>query len=246
MKETMKKFYTSEDVVRWEAAKGGSVELHLQKLSDPALPPQKQDFHLGMLSLSYHTWGMICVAHNRFDEAILSFRGSTEVLCRMYERFNKGQGRSLEAGHFQSVLVAFVARDHPLASRLVGDYRADEGTPGSIFLGRAVKLLAMGDIDSAKSALAQRKPHCEPQFVGYAECLEAIANNDQQGFLSALNVASESWANWASKRVKGLPDAVCFIQGVGLVRLAEGIFGKSIPIASEHIPQGLLRYVGIH
>lgn len=237
----MKKFYSPEDVARWEEAKGGSVALHLEKLSDPSLVPQKQDFHLGMLSLSYQSKGMTFVALERFEEAKQSFRGSIETLCKMYERFEKGQGRSLEAGHFQSVLVAFVTKDQPLISRLAAHYRADDGTPDSVYLGRVVKLLAMGDIDAAKTALAQKKPRFEPQFVGYADCLEAIANKDQQRFVTALNGASESWSKWASKRVKGLPDSVCFIQGIGLVRLAERVLGNPIPISNEHMPQELLR-----
>jgi hypothetical protein len=237
----MKLLYSPQDVVRWEAAKGGSVALHLQKLSEPGLVSEKQDFHLGMLSLSYQTKGMIFIAQGRYEEAVHSFHDSIKTLCKMYERFEKEQGGSLEAGHFQSVLVAFVTKDEPLVSRLVGLYRADEGTPDSIFLGKALKLVASGDIDGAKTALAQRKPRFEPQFVGYADCLQAIANKDQQRFVSALNVASESWAKWASKRVKGLPDSVCFIQGVGLIRLAERVVGNPIPITNEYMPQELLR-----
>ncbi len=232
-------FYSNDDVVRWDKSYRQSIDLHREKLATD-LPQQKVDFHLSNLSGSYYMQGMTFIAQSAFDEAIQAFRASAEAKCKVYERFKNGQGRSLEAGTFQSVLVAFVTNDEPLVSRLVDLYRADEGTPDSIFLGKALKLIATGGLDSAKAALAQRKPRFEPQFVGYAECLEAIANKDQQRFVSALNVASESWAKWASKSVKGLPDSVCFIQGIGLVRLAEQILGNTIPIANEYMPQELL------
>lgn len=236
----MKNFYNDADIARWETADKQSIPLHLEKLKGE-VHEKKIDFHLDMLAGSYYMQGMTFIAQGNFDEAVQAFRASAEARCKMYERFEKGQGRSLEAGHFQSVLVAFVTKDQALISRLVVHYRADEGTPDSIFLGRAVKLLAMGDTDGAKTALAQRKPRFEPQFVGYADCLEAIANKDQQRFVSALSLASESWAKWASKKAKGLADSVCFIQGVGLVRLAERVLGNPIPITNEYMPQELLR-----
>lgn len=237
----MKFFYTRDDVARWDAAKGGSVALHIEKLSDPALTPQNRDFHLGMLAMSYQTKGMILIAQERFDEARQTFRDSIETLCKMYERFEMGQGRSLEAGHFQSVLLAFVTNEPLLIARIVAHYRTDEGTPDSIFLGRAVKLLATGTINAAKEALAQQQPRFQPQFVGYSDCLAAIANKDQDRFEAALIVASESWSRWASKKVKGLPDSVCFVQGIGLVRLAERILGRALSIANEYMPLALLR-----
>jgi hypothetical protein len=236
----MGRSYSDDDVVRWDKSYRPAIDLHLEKLGTD-LPQQKVDFHLSNLSGSYYMQGMTLIAQGAFDEAIRAFRDSAEARCRMYERFEKGQGRSLEAGHFQSVLVAFVTKDQALISRLVGHYRADEGTPDSIFLGKALKPVATGDIDAAKKVLAQRMPRIEPQFVGYADSMEAIANRDQQRFVSALDAASESWAKWASKKVKGLPDSVCFIQGVGLVRLAESVLGTPIFVTNQHMPQELLR-----
>lgn len=234
------RFYSEEDVARWQIAYAKSIGIHQEKLttdfSQPAI-----DFHLGGLAGSYYMQGMTFIAQGAFESSLQAFKASAEARCKMYERFENGKGRSLEAGHFQSVLVAFVTKDEALVSRLVGLYRADEGTPDSIFLGNALKLVATGDIDGAKTALAQRKPRFEPQFVGYADCLEAIANKDQPRFVSAASVACESWAKWAAKRVKGLPDSVCFIQGVGLVRLAERVLGNPIPVISDGMPQELLR-----
>jgi hypothetical protein len=236
----MGRFFSEEDVARWQKVDARSISVHREKLAT-ALPDRLVDFHLGGLAGSYYMQGMAFIAQGDFEAAIQSFRDSVETRCKMYERFEMGQGRYLEAGHFQTVLVSFVTHDESLVSRLVDHYRADEGTPDSMYLGRVLKQLASGDIDGAKAALAERRPQFEPQFVGYAECLEAIVSKDEQQFLSALRSASESWAKWASKRVKGLPDSVCFIQGVGLVRLAEKVLGKPIPVEDENMPEDLLR-----
>jgi hypothetical protein len=42
-------------------------------------------------------------------------------------------------------------------------------------------------------------------------------NKDLNSFAAAIDMASKSWARLASKRDRGLPNAVCFIYGVGLV-----------------------------
>jgi hypothetical protein len=235
----MGRFYSNDDVVRWQKAYVQSIGIHLEELATD-LSQQKIDHHLSGLAGSYYMQGMTFIAQGAFDEAIQAFRASADARCKMYERFERGQGWSLEAGHFQSVLVTFVTKDQALISRLVNHYRVSEGTPDSIYLGRAVKLLAAGDIDAAKNALARRKPHFEPQFAGYPDCLEAIVNKDPARLVTALNAASQCWAKCASKTVKGLPDSVCFIQGVGLILLAEKVIGQRIPISNEYIPRQLL------
>lgn len=236
----MDRFYANSDVVRWMNVDQQSITLHLAKLATE-LPQAKIDFHLDMLADSYYLHGMSCIAQGSFPEAIEAFRASISTRCKMYERYEMGMGRSLEAGHFQSLLVAFVTKDHPLIARFVAFYRANDGTPDSLFIGSALKLVATNDLEAAKSNLAKKKPRFERQFTGFSECLEAIANKDEKRFVNALNVASENWAKWAAKQAKGLPDSVCFIQGAGLVRLAESVFGRRILIADRHIPPELLR-----
>lgn len=234
----MKRFYSHEDAVRWDQADQGSIDVHREKLAGLDLPPHKYDFHLNMLSLAYHSQGMTDIAKGNFEKAINSFRASVETKSKIYERYEKGQGtRAPNAGDFQSLLVAFVTNDDELISRFLFHFRADKGTPGSIFLGGLLKSIAMNDMQAVKAILLQKRPRFEPQFVGYAECLDAISNKDSQGFVNALNLASESWAKWASKTVEGLPDSVCFIEGVGLIRLAERVFGNSTDISNEHIPR---------
>jgi hypothetical protein len=233
-------FYSDEDVARWEKSYQQSIGLHLQKLATD-LPEQKIDFHMGMLALSYETQGMIDIAKGRFQAAIGAFRSSVEVRCKQYERYEAGKGDALEAGTYQSLLIGLVTNDGELVSRLANHYRAENGTADSVFLGRAVRPIVMNDIDAARASLSQKRPRFEAQFVGYAECLEAIVNKDERGFVAGLDLASKSWLKVVSRRDQGLPYSVCFIQGVGLVRLAEKVLGRPISVANEHIPPQLLR-----
>jgi hypothetical protein len=235
----MSHLYSPADLDRWNRSYQDSIHLHLDKLATD-LSSQQVDFHLNMLSLSYHTQGMILIAQGKFTDAVGSFRSSVLAKCQMYERYEKGEGRALEAGHFQSVLEAYVTRDDDLVAAIVKHYRAQEGTPDSIFLGRALKYIATNEIDNAKRLMRQEWPRFEPQFVGFADCLEAIAENDEYRFVAAANSASQHWAAWAAKRIRGLPDSVCFIQGIGLIRLAEKSMGRTIRIVSEYLPQELL------
>src|SRR5262249_39537562 len=149
---------------------------------EPGLPAQKYDFHLGMLSLSYQTRAMIFIAQGQSSKAIDGIRASVETTCKLYERWEAGIGRELEAGTFQRVLLSFTKRDNDLISSIVGNYLFDKGSAGSIYLEKALKLVAINDFEGAKIALAQKKPRFEPQFLGYAECLEAVTNLDEQRF----------------------------------------------------------------
>ena len=64
----MFRFYTDEDLARWEKSYHQSVNLHLEKLATD-LPQQKVDFHLGMLAISYENRGMVCISKGNFQEA---------------------------------------------------------------------------------------------------------------------------------------------------------------------------------
>ncbi len=237
----MNRYYSHEDLTRWEKAYGSSVTLHLEKLSTHGLNAQKQDFHLGMLQLSYETEGLIHIAKNRYEAAIKSFKDSKETLCKMYERYENGLGRPLEAGHFQSVLIGFVTSYKALIAKLANHYSANEGTKDSCYLGRALKLITAGNLDDAKAALAEKKPRFETEFIGFDDCFAAIVNRDEQQLLSAIKIATKSWEKCASNRDRGLPFSVCFIKGIGIIRLAEHVLGKQVLIDNQYMPHELLR-----
>jgi hypothetical protein len=69
--------------------------------------------------------------------------------------------------------------------------------------------------------------------------LEYIVNKDFNSFARAIDMASKSWAKLASKRDRGLPNAVCFIYGVGLARLASHVLGSQVMVSNEHVPSHL-------
>ena len=122
----MSGFYTTEDIARWDVSCKNSISVHLEKLATE-LPAQKRDFHLGMLSLSYYTRGMICVAKGDIPPAIESLREGVETLCRLFEF------RPVNAGHFQSLLIALATRDDALVSKLARYYQPtmERRTPSS-------------------------------------------------------------------------------------------------------------------
>src|SRR3954470_16246067 len=103
----MGKLYTQDDLHRWKESYRDSISIHIEKL-ETNLPQRQIDFHLSTLALSQHTWGLIGVAESDFPGAIDRFRASVETRCRMYERFEQGVGRAMDAGHFQSLLVSLV------------------------------------------------------------------------------------------------------------------------------------------
>jgi len=70
------------------------------------------------------------------------------------------------------------------------------------------------------------------------ERLEALSQRDEKGFLAALQFASQNWAKWVSKYAK--EESVCFVDGVGLVRLAYRVLGHPFAVVDENIRQGLL------
>lgn len=235
----MGRLYADDDMARWEHSYKDSVAIHLDKLANSATEAEI-DFRLGMLAVSRYTLGMISVAKGDFLGATARFRSAVETRCGQYERFEQGVGRELDAGHFQTLLLALVTRDDTLVSRFRAHYRAENGTKCSIFLGRAVKRLAANDREGARLELDRRKPPIDPQFLGYCECLEAIAAGNEGQFTDAIVRAGNHWQTWAAKTVRGLPDAVCFIQGVGLVRLAEKVLRRPVPVTHEHLPHELL------
>jgi hypothetical protein len=239
----MKKYYSPDDVVRWQASIEESVALHLKKLSEPGLLAQRGDFDLSMLSLTYCDFGMMCIAQGEFQDASKMFSESVRTRCKMFELIEEGlcPTRPIEAGDFPWLLIAFVTKDEDLIARVTDLYKPDKGIPSSIYLGRVLKLLAKNDTSGAKAALAQKVPRFETEVVGYADCLEAIADKDEQRFALGLKVASESWRKCAARRDKGLPFSVCFIQGVGLVRLAERVLGRRVSVDNEYIPSQLLQ-----
>jgi hypothetical protein len=237
----MGRFYTEKDVERWEEVDRRIGRLHQDKLAANP-PPAEVDFRLSALSHESRARGMRCIAKGHISEALACFRESIEWRLKMYERCASGLGRAMEAGHFQDLLVAYVTNDDELISRYARHYRALDGTEDSVFLGRVVKCVALKDLEGARKGLLQKRPtRFETQFSGYPDCLEAIVEKDQGRFIDAIAFAATKWSRWSCRVEKGLPGCVCFLQGVGLVRMAEKTIGARIPVMNEYLPPELLQ-----
>ena len=128
-----------------------------------------------------------------------------------------------------------------LISRLVRHYRVDSGTPDSRLSRPSGEVPRDRRPGGREGSARAQTAALEGQFKGYAECLEAIADKDPCRFAEAFEIATKSWTRFAARTVRGLPLAACFIQGVGLIRLAERVIGERIEISNEHIPSRLLQ-----
>jgi hypothetical protein len=235
------RFYTEKDVERWEEAYGRFGRLHQDRLAANP-PPAEVDSRLRSLSLECRFRGMTFVAKRQFPEALACFRESVERRLKMYERWASGLGEAMSAGHFQDLLVAYVTNDDELIANFARHYRADDGTDDSVYLGRVVKCIALKDLEGARKGLLEKRPRrFETQFSGYPDCLEAIVEKDQARFVDAIAFAATKWSRWSCRVEKGLPGSVCFLQGVGLVRMAEKTVGTRIPVANEYLPPELLQ-----
>jgi len=233
--------YSPEDVARWEGTFPNSLAIHTEKLKRDDASPDHRRFHLGMLSLTYRDMATTAIARGAFADAIRLLRLGVDTVCRLHELFEQGfPGEGADAGHFQSVLLAFATRDTELSKKMVSHYRFDKGIKASVFLGKIIKSIAHGDHAAAQDTLSKPWPKVEAMFRGYPECLQAIANKDEPAFRQAIPSTSKNWAKWAARVEKGLPGAVCFIQGIGLVRLAEHAMGRHIPISDDNMPPELL------
>jgi hypothetical protein len=234
----MRTYYTSEDVLRWEKSALEGIPLHLGKLkgSEP-LHIRSQRF--GGLAGEYDTLAMIAIARKQFANAIELLRKSIEMHFEQFE-IDKARGRPIDAGHFQEVLLSFLTKDQPLISKMLNYYTWEDGIPESVYLGKVIKSLAVGDFSYAQLTLDQKRPRIEKMFDAYPDCLQAMVHKDAGALQTAKLVGSKNWARRAARFEKGLPYAVCFLQGAGLVRLAEHVMGAKLSITDENIPAELL------
>jgi len=233
------KFYTQDDVVRWEAANSRAIALREGFLANP---PARLDIDTQYASLgqAYSAMGLTAIAQSKYQVAFSYFAKSTASTLHRIERMSAHSATGLEAGHFQSLLLSLVTKDEYLISELAHRYLLVEGPSDSIYLGRVVKALALRDNVTAQLALSVSPPRIDSQFRGFVEVLKSIAHSNNSSFTTAMNAATIHWATWTSKKAVGLPQSVCFILGVGLVRLAERVFNSSLDFSTEHVPATLL------
>ncbi len=243
--------YTSEDIERWEATSAEVLRLLLQQLRDE---PDGRVCQLGRgyLSLEGSAWSnaLISAARSQWPTSLGWLRVSVDAICVLYEACMAGRRiapQSLAAGNWQTLLHAHASTDSLLVSRFCKLFdlefaarREIGSTKDSLFIGRLVKALTEHRLDDARALLSRQWPSVERMFRGFVECLQAVAMNYEVGFARSLQSASAAWQKYASRNWKGLPDAVCFLNGVGLVRLAEHTWQKRVTLSDPNIPAELL------
>jgi hypothetical protein len=232
-------FFTDEHVATWEQRALGTIQFQFDALRKPGLTLELRWQRFGHIAGAYESLAMVAIARKTFGEVRGFLCKSMEMHFEQFE-IQRAQEEPISAGYFQLVLLAYVTMDPAVIHKMLNYYHWDDGVPESVFLGKIIKSLAVGDTATAQVTLSQKRPRIEKMFSAYPDCLHAIANKDQAGLCDAIAIACKTWARRAARYEKGGPHAVCFLQGIGLVRLAEQVIGGKVSIAEEHIPPELL------
>jgi hypothetical protein len=153
----------------------------------------------------------------------------------------------MSAGNWQTLLRAHASTDEVSIKRFCGLFDLDlasrpqvGSTKDSLFIGWLLKALTEYRLNDARALSAEGHPSEERMFRGYIGCLAAISRSDEDGLVNCLGEASKAWEQYARRTWKGLPDAVCFMNGVGILRLAERTWQKRLMCDDPNIPAELL------
>ena len=238
--------YTMVDVERWEKVGQGRISLFIPRLQSGGTDARMRRLDFGGVAGLSFSQAQSCVARELYPRALGWLTVAVEaeihyIVCLQQEGFLPA------AGHWQSLLHAHTSTDKSLIDRyslkfdleLAAKPEADS-TKDSMYHARLLKSLTELRIDDTKTILAEKRPSPEAMFRGYYKVMEMIALNDESGFAEAIGEASVSWEKYARRCWKGLPDAVCFMNGVGFIRLAEHVWKHPVSVDDPNIPPGLL------
>ena len=114
------KFYTQDDVVRWEAANSRAIALREGFLANP---PARLDIDTQYASLgqAYSAMGLTAIAQSKYQVAFSYFTKSTASTLHRIERMSAHSATGLEAGHFQSLLLSLITKDEHLISERLSE-----------------------------------------------------------------------------------------------------------------------------
>lgn len=234
--------YTMHDVLRWQQVDEGRLPMKRSQLHDPKFAGRR-DFALSGLHLLHEGLGYTYVALGDRDKATDHFRDSCRFVGQIFTLPQAGEtvapGR-LSAGYCMSWLVALAIRESAMAADLALLFDPQQHSASSSESAQVIAIslqhLLAGRKDDALAALTAPRAEMSDEFQYMDRCLAAIASLDEPEILCSLRCASAAWASRVERSHKGLPQAVCFIHGLGLLRLAELVLGKRLDIDSEVIP----------
>jgi hypothetical protein len=187
----MRTFYTPEDVARWEKSNEVTVAFQIEALRKPGIPPNLRWQRYGHIAGAYESMAIIAIARKNFAEVCGLLVKCIEAHFQQYD-IELAEGKTVDAGYFQHVLLAYAATDKPLIAKMVDYYSWQNGIPESVYLGKIVKWLALGDISLAQDVLTQKRPRMEKMFAAYPDCFQAIANKDEAALQTAISAASKN------------------------------------------------------
>lgn len=243
----MKPLYSQSDVERWitqNAKKRQLLERRLGTHWSNATDAQG----LSMLSLTLESEGYTAIAMGQRNEAIRSFHNAVSVIAKLLGMGRQGDSGAegyLRTGFFQTLLESLAIGDDSLTAQFVAVFDVDgvaakASPPDSTYIARVLKALAQGKQEDAKRVLAMPPPDVDPQFVGYVECLKAIAEGRCNELEGELRRAAQAWERFVRKDSPGQPQSACFMGGLGLLRLAEKVWQRRLEVTIEHLPQLLV------
>jgi hypothetical protein len=243
----MKPLYLPSDVDRWVTQNAKRRQLLARRLGtnwSDATDAQG----LSLLSLTLESEGYTAIALGKRDEAIRSFHNAVSVVAKLLDMGRQGSTGAetyLRTGFFQTLLEAFAIGDDSLTAQFVAVFDVDgiaakASPPDSTYIARVLKALAQGKQEEAKHVLATPPPDVDSQFVGYVECLKAIADGRRSELEGELHRAAQAWERFVRKDSPGQPQSACFLGGLGLLRLAEKVWKRRLEVTVEHLPQLLV------
>ena len=240
-----KSLYAPEDVARWDEVFLELLGMEVARLrGEPGYPKIEWAQVYGFMGEAQFQ-ALTEVAKGNCPRALGWLVISVELACRMHEDCYSGRGGMnevmLTAGYWRELLYAHASTSKEMVERFCRLYNPNvHGTRDSIYHGRILKALTDKRIQDALAILSEKRPSVERMFQGYIECFEAIARQDEAGFRQAIATASGLWEKYAWRMEKGLPPAVCFLDGAGIIRVAEHVWGRRVAIEDPNIPAGLL------
>lgn len=239
--------FTSDDVARWRNAYADDPSFSITKIREGNLDEGRE---LVDLSRAHEYLALIKIAGGEFSAALGEFGAASDAWAALFERAELAQDidpsltKAIPPGVF---LFANAGPDRSLnrlvrATATVAE-QTDHTRSPSHYLGVVVRALSMGEIDRA-GVLLESSPEMPKHNEGFLRALQAIVAGDEEAFKTALDVEVAFWQRTITReRLQHFPDAVCFAQGIGWLKLAERVWKRSLDLVIDNIPAELLNAV---